>query len=38
MSHTLWTAWVCWAVGLAVDMLAHARHRILAVDTKLSEA
>ncbi|BCN39008.1 hypothetical protein ALDI51_23270 [Alicycliphilus denitrificans] len=38
MSHTLWTAWVCWAVGLAVDMLAHARHHILAVDTKLSEA
>lgn len=38
MSHTLWTAWVCWAVGLAVDTLAHARHHILAVDTKLSEA
>jgi membrane-associated PAP2 superfamily phosphatase len=26
MSHTLWTAWICWAVGLAVD------------DTKLNEA
>lgn len=38
MSHTLWTAWVCWAVGLAADMLAHARHYFLAADTKLSEA
>lgn len=38
MSHTLWTAWVCWAVGLAADMLAHARHYSLAADTKLSEA
>jgi membrane-associated PAP2 superfamily phosphatase len=22
LSHTLWTAWVCWAVGLAVDEVA----------------
>ncbi|AMM23134.1 phosphoesterase [Variovorax sp. PAMC 28711] len=22
MSHTLWTAWVCWAVGLAMDVVA----------------
>lgn len=38
MSHTLWTAWVCWVVGLAADMLVHARYRTLAVDTKLNEA
>ena len=38
MSHTLWTAWVCWAVGLAADMLAHARHYSLAADTTLREA
>jgi len=25
MSHTLWTAWVCWSVALAIDVAA--RHR-----------
>ena len=34
MSHTLWTAWICWAVGLAADMLV----RVLRRDTKLNEA
>ena len=23
MSHTLWTAWVCWTVALAIDVVAH---------------
>jgi len=23
MSHTLWTAWVCWVTGLAVDAAFH---------------
>lgn len=22
LSHTLWTAWLCWSVGLAIDLLA----------------
>jgi membrane-associated PAP2 superfamily phosphatase len=21
MSHTLWTAWVCWTVGFAIDIV-----------------
>ncbi|UST55328.1 phosphatase PAP2 family protein [Comamonadaceae bacterium OTU4NAUVB1] len=25
MSHTLWTAWVCWSVALAIDAVARAR-------------
>jgi len=27
MSHTLWTAWVCWVVGWAVDVFFHHRRR-----------
>ncbi|HUD32480.1 MAG TPA: phosphatase PAP2 family protein, partial [Variovorax sp.] len=29
MSHTLWTAWVCWSVALAIDVAA--RHRAVRV-------
>lgn len=25
MSHTLWTGWICWTVGFALDLLANAR-------------
>lgn len=25
MSHTLWTAWVCWTVGWAIDAMFHRR-------------
>jgi membrane-associated PAP2 superfamily phosphatase len=25
MSHTLWTAWVCWSVALAIDVVARRR-------------
>lgn len=28
MSHTLWTAWVCWAMGLAVDFGVQRRLRL----------
>lgn len=28
MSHTLWTAWVCWSVCLAIDAGIRRRHRI----------
>lgn len=31
MSHTLWTAWVCWTVGLLVDVAAQALRRRLIV-------
>ena len=27
MSHTLWTAWLCWTVGLAIDMGMARRQR-----------
>lgn len=27
MSHTLWTAWLCWTVGLLVDLCAQALRR-----------
>lgn len=30
MSHTLWTAWVCWAVGWAIDAVVHRHSRIVA--------
>jgi membrane-associated PAP2 superfamily phosphatase len=23
LSHTLWTAWICWAVGFAIDAFLH---------------
>jgi membrane-associated PAP2 superfamily phosphatase len=26
MSHTLWTAWVCWSVALAIDVIARRIH------------
>jgi len=26
MSHTLWTAWVCWVVGFAIDMVVTRRN------------
>lgn len=39
MSHTLWTAWICWSVGLAWDWAARlCAHRRVAADTKLNEA
>ncbi len=22
MSHTLWTAWICWTVGFAIELIA----------------
>jgi membrane-associated PAP2 superfamily phosphatase len=25
MSHTLWTAWICWTVGFAIDLIAAPR-------------
>jgi membrane-associated PAP2 superfamily phosphatase len=25
MSHTLWTAWICWAVGFAIELIAAPR-------------
>lgn len=25
MSHTLWTAWICWTVGLAIELIAAPR-------------
>ncbi|MCS4294394.1 membrane-associated PAP2 superfamily phosphatase [Comamonas sp. BIGb0152] len=31
MSHTLWTAWLCWTAGLAIDMAMARRHRQAAV-------
>ncbi|MGJ7543912.1 phosphatase PAP2 family protein [Variovorax sp. LT1R16] len=37
MSHTLWTAWVCWAVGWLADGLAHARWQTHEVPPKLNE-
>lgn len=29
MSHTLWTAWVCWSAGWAIDGLFHRRSRTI---------
>lgn len=38
MSHTLWTAWTCWAVGLGWDAAVHWHaRRKLVPDTKLNE-
>ena len=28
MSHTLWTAWICWAWGLALETVLQARRRV----------
>jgi len=25
MSHTLWTAWVCWSVGFLIELVATRR-------------
>ena len=38
MSHTLWTAWICWAWGLALDTALHARQRGMAAVTNLNQA
>ncbi|MGB3879360.1 MAG: phosphatase PAP2 family protein [Diaphorobacter nitroreducens] len=39
MSHTLWSAWSCWTVGLALESLAQLHVRLgVAADTKLNEA
>lgn len=38
MSHTLWTAWFCWALGLLVDEAVQRwRSRTRARDTNLNE-
>ena len=29
MSHTLWTAWVCWTIGWAIDGVLHRRARAM---------
>lgn len=41
MSHTLWTAWICWSVGLLVDLAAsrwRARSKVLPDKTKLNRS
>ena len=41
MSHTLWTAWICWTVGLAGDALAswwRARAPAVGLETKLNRS
>lgn len=38
MSHTLWTAWLCWAWGLAVDTVAQLRWRGTVAVTNLNKA
>ena len=37
MSHTLWTAWICWAWGLAVDTALQLRQRGMLAVTNLNE-
>nr|WP_307700252.1 phosphatase PAP2 family protein [Variovorax paradoxus] len=32
MSHTLWTAWICWTVGFAIDLVAAPRASRLPAD------
>ncbi len=37
MSHTLWTAWICWTVGLTIDLVCQAvRQRAAAVPAAAS--
>lgn len=38
MSHTLWTAWICWVWGLALDTALQARRRGMAAVTNLNQA
>jgi membrane-associated PAP2 superfamily phosphatase len=41
MSHTLWTAWICWTVGFAIDAVVHrgaARYARPAGQPKLNES
>ena len=38
MSHTLWTAWICWAWGLALETALQARRHGMAVVTNLNQA
>ncbi|MBT2299118.1 phosphatase PAP2 family protein [Variovorax paradoxus] len=40
MSHTLWTAWICWTVGFAIDAFVHrgAGYARLAGSPKLNES
>ncbi len=28
MSHTLWTAWICWTAGFAIDACMHRRSAV----------
>lgn len=37
MSHTLWSAWLCWSVGGLIDLLAHTRWRTRTTTPKLNE-
>lgn len=37
MSHTLWTAWICWAWGLAVDTALQLRQRGMIAVAQLNE-
>ncbi|MBT2325860.1 phosphatase PAP2 family protein [Variovorax paradoxus] len=41
MSHTLWTAWICWTAGFAIDAFVHrgsARYAFMADAPKLNES
>lgn len=38
MSHTLWSAWLCWSVGWVGDLLAHARGHTSNAAPKLKES
>ena len=38
MSHTLWTAWLCWAWGLAVDTAVQLRWHNITANTNLNKA
>ncbi|WP_313079627.1 phosphatase PAP2 family protein [Pulveribacter sp.] len=38
MSHTLWTAWICWSVGLAAEVLAQGLHARRSALARLNEA
>jgi len=37
MSHTLWSAWICWSIGWLGDLLAHTRWRTGDLLSKLNE-
>ncbi|HCL87492.1 MAG TPA: PAP2 family protein, partial [Comamonadaceae bacterium] len=38
MSHTLWTAWICWSVGLAAEVLAQGLQARRSALARLNEA